>query len=167
MEMSLFECDVYFAQSSQLCGYYLRVASNRRNTVHALSKRFTFTCSWYWYGWFSFSFHQKLSYRIPTAALAVPPIAFSHSSGQLYTKKDHTTHDTILMIYVRTHVHHSLVHFPFPAYINIHVSTPFPIGRTLIHPTNQKISHLLESSHERLQLKNLRLEKSKKLSLTA
>ena len=71
-------------------------------------------------------FTQKLSYRIPTAALAVPPIAFSHSSGQLYTKKDHTTHDTILMIYVRTHVHHSLVHFPFPAYINIHVSTPFP-----------------------------------------
>ena len=93
MEMSLFECDVYFAQSSQLCGYYLRVASNRRNMVHALSKRFTFTCSWYWYGRFSFSFHQKLSYRIPTAALAVPPIAFSHSSGQLYTKKDHTTQD--------------------------------------------------------------------------
>ena len=111
------------------------------------------------------SLYQKLSYRIPTAALAVPPIAFSHSSGQLYTKKDHTTHGTILMIHVRTHVHHSLVYFPFPAYINIHVS--FPIGRTLIHPTNQKISHMLESSHERLQLKNLRLEKSKKLSLTA
>ena len=39
------------------------------------------------------SLYQKLSYRIPTAALAVPPIAFSHSSGQLYTKKDHTTQD--------------------------------------------------------------------------
>ena len=45
------------------------------------------------------------------------------------------------------------------------ISTPFPIGCTLIHPTNQKMSHLFEPSHERLQLKNLRLEKINSIKL--
>ena len=75
---------------------------------------------------------------------------------------------TVLWRYVALKSMHSKLHkvVPFLRSCHIHcISTPFPIGCTLIHPTNQKMSHLFEPSHECLQLKNLRLEKINSIKL--
>ena len=75
---------------------------------------------------------------------------------------------TVLWRYVALKSMHSKLRevVPFLRSCHIHcISTPFPIGCTLIHPTNQKMSHLFEPSHECLQLKNLRLEKINSIKL--